>query len=149
MLLDKRQVQSISAIRVVVLHFLFELLSTLRLHCVVLIVFSIVEANSPQVALQLWKEEVKRREIRRVVWMLKEALVPGIKHVKLSSRDRIVMHEENAVLQQLSTLLSDSLFQFDSLGIRPVDSRACRLGPVEWNSDVHELQRVLYPDRCL
>lgn len=56
------------------------------------------------------------------------------------------MHEENAVLQQLSTLLSDSMFQLfadDPLGVRPVASRACWLSPVEKNSDVHELQRGL------
>ena len=70
---------------------------------------------------------------------------------------RIVMQEDDAVLQQLSTLLSDSRSQLltdDPLVVRPVDSRAWRHRPVE-NSmdieehDVHDLQRGLLPDRLL
>jgi hypothetical protein len=69
--------------------------------------------------------------------MLKHLPVPGIQHVKQGSRDvhrRIVMQEDDSVLQQLSTLPSNGRSQFltdDSLVVRPVNSRAWRYRPVE------------------
>ena len=135
--------------------------SYLHLYCA-LNLLSSVKSDSPQLVLQLWKEEeVTRREIRRIGWMLNHLPVPGIKHVKQGSRDvhrRIVMQEDDAVLQQLSTLLSDGRSQHftdDPLLVRSVDSRTWRHRPVEKNSmdieehDVHDLQRGLLPDRFL
>ena len=100
--------------------------SYLHLYCA-LNLLSSVKSDSPQLVLQLWKEEeVTRREIRRIGWMLNHLPVPGIKHVKQGSRDvhrRIVMQEDDAVLQQLSTLLSDGQSQHftdDPLLVRSV-----------------------------
>ena len=88
--------------------------SYLRIYCVLNRLNS-VKSNPLQLLLQLGEEEeVTGREIRRIGWMLKHLPVPGIQHVKQGSRDmhrRIVMQEDDAVLQQLSTLLSDSRSQ--------------------------------------
>ena len=68
------------------------------------------------------------------------------------------MQEDDAVLQQLSTLPSDGRSQLltdDPLVVCPVDSRAWRHRPVEKNSmdieehDVHDLQRGMLPDGFL
>ena len=107
----RRQVHSISAICAAVLRFRVE-----RLRCPDVVLALLLRPQSSQLG-QIeslaassagGEEEVTGRDIRRIGWMLKNLPVPGIQHVKKGLRDmrrRIVMEEDDTVLQQLLTLL--------------------------------------------
>ena len=133
-----RQVHSISATCAAVLQFQVELL---RCPGVVLAPLlcsrSHLQCQIESPAAFSSAEGREWREIRRIGWMLKHLPVPGIQHVKQGSRDvhrRIVMQEDDSVLQQLSTLPSNGRSQLltdDPLVVRPVNSRAWRYRSVE------------------